>query len=264
MIPAGDRCTGAMQHHATWFTGSISQSHFIRMNLDLSSREVLCMIRRILLSMAPMKIRRSLLFTRVIIRTAWNSRVLHTAMIRAGILKSHIWIRSSKTREFPISVTRKRSGIRSEDAGVLSLQRRTVSSSMHPRIWKTGRKQENSDRKETMWRVYGNARICSRLSIKEKMYGFLLSAWRKLPKMTTAKCSISWAISMEKNSSAPTHPMSRDGWMKASTTMQPLHSRMRKMFCWWDGVWTGSMQHRLRQKSTVARQPWRESCPWQK
>lgn len=39
-----------------------------------------------------------------------------------------------KTREFPISVTRKRSGIRSEDAGVLSLQRRTVSSSMHPRI----------------------------------------------------------------------------------------------------------------------------------
>ena len=45
-------------------------------------REVLCMIRRILLSMAPMKIRQSLLFTRVIIRTAWNSRVLHTAMIR--------------------------------------------------------------------------------------------------------------------------------------------------------------------------------------
>ena len=23
----------------------------------------------------------------------------------------------------------------------------------------------------------------------------------------------------------------QDGWMKASTTMQPLHSRMRKMFC---------------------------------
>lgn len=39
-----------------------------------------------------------------------------------------------KTREFPISVTRKRSGIRSEDAGVLFLQRRTVSSSTHPRI----------------------------------------------------------------------------------------------------------------------------------
>lgn len=36
------------------------------------------------------EIRQSLLFTRVIIRTAWNSRVLHTAMIRAGILKSHI------------------------------------------------------------------------------------------------------------------------------------------------------------------------------
>lgn len=39
-----------------------------------------------------------------------------------------------KNREFPISVTRKRSGIRSEDAGVLFLQRRTVSSSTHPRI----------------------------------------------------------------------------------------------------------------------------------
>lgn len=39
-----------------------------------------------------------------------------------------------KTREFPISVTRKRSGIRSEDAGALFLQRRTVSSSTHPRI----------------------------------------------------------------------------------------------------------------------------------
>ena len=39
-----------------------------------------------------------------------------------------------KPGEFPISVTRKRSGIRSEDAGVLFLQRRTVSSSTHPRI----------------------------------------------------------------------------------------------------------------------------------
>ena len=115
-----------------------------------------------------------------------------------------------------------------------------------------------------MWRVYGNARICSRLSIKEKMYGFSLSAWRKLPKMTTAKCSISWVISMEKNSSAPIHPMSQDGWMKASTTMQPLHSRMRKMFCWWDGVWTGSMQRRLRQKGTVDRQLWQENCHWRK
>ena len=61
-----------------------------RMNLDLSFREVLCMIRRILLSMVPMKIRQSLLFIPAITRTVWNSRVLHTAMIRAGILKSHI------------------------------------------------------------------------------------------------------------------------------------------------------------------------------
>lgn len=53
-------------------------------------REVLCMIRRILLSMVPMKTRRSLLFIPAITRTVWNSRVLHTAMIRAGILKSHI------------------------------------------------------------------------------------------------------------------------------------------------------------------------------
>lgn len=53
-------------------------------------REVLCMIRRILLSMVPMKIRQSLLFIPAITRTVWNSRVLHTAMIRAGILKSHI------------------------------------------------------------------------------------------------------------------------------------------------------------------------------
>ena len=46
--------------------------------------------RRILLSMVPMKIRQSLLFIPAITRTVWNSRVLHTAMIRAGILKSHI------------------------------------------------------------------------------------------------------------------------------------------------------------------------------
>ena len=31
-----------------------------------------------------------LLFIPAITRTVWNSRVLHTAMIRAGILKSHI------------------------------------------------------------------------------------------------------------------------------------------------------------------------------
>ncbi len=141
------------------------------MNWDLSFREVLCMIRRILLSMVPMENPPI-----IAIYTSHHKDGLEQQSIAYSndkglrFEKSYL-IRSSKTREFPISVTESvlESGQKMLESCSCSQDRVFFYASQDMKNWeKTGEFGPEGNHVKGVWEMPW---ICSRLSIRGKIMG---------------------------------------------------------------------------------------------